>query len=69
MISTSKCVAEIACRMTSRSRIQPSRAAATTATSSATTRGAARTCSAVQPTNVEIISISPWAKLSVRVAL
>ncbi len=69
MISTSKWVAAIACRMTRRSRSHPRSAAAATATSSATTSGPSTTWSAVQPTNVEIISISPWAKLSVRVAL
>ena len=69
MISTSKCVAEIAWRMIRRSRSQPSSADAATATISATTNGAASTCSTVQPTNVETISISPCAKLSVRVAL
>ena len=69
MISTSKWVAEIAWRMIVRSRTQARTAAAMTATSSATTRGTLKTRSAVQPTNVEIISISPCAKLSVRVAL
>ncbi|OGK92638.1 MAG: hypothetical protein A2W08_11710 [Candidatus Rokubacteria bacterium RBG_16_73_20] len=69
MMSTSKWVAEIARRMTAHSMTQARSAAAATATSRTTTSGRASASQAAQPTNVEIISISPWAKLSVRVAL
>ena len=70
MISTSQWVAPTARRITRRStpkRQQPP--PARTAARSATTSGRPSARWALQATNVETMSISPWAKFRVRVAL
>jgi len=62
-------VADTARRISSRSIAHPISAAATTATTTLTASGQPSARCAVQPMNVETISISPCAKFSVRVAL
>jgi hypothetical protein len=69
MMSTSQCVAEIDRRITTRSITNAITADAMTATVAAAHSGRPSPWYAVQPTNAEIMSMSPCAKFSVRVAL
>ena len=69
MMRTSQCVAPMARRMMSRSTAKPSTTADTTATTRASGSGSENARVADQAMKVVTMSISPCAKLSVRVAL
>ena len=69
MISTSQWVAERARRMITRSTRNARSPPAATPQASAASSGSPAVCCADQATNAETMSISPWAKFTVRVAL
>ena len=69
MISTSQWVAETARRMIARSTRSARSPPAATPQASAASSGSPAVCWADHATNAETMSISPWAKFTVRVAL
>ena len=69
MMRTSQCVADTARRMMIRCTTYASRPPAATPQANATGSGSPAARCADQATNAETMSISPWAKFSVRVAL